>query len=372
MTGPPPALTDRFADALALASATHGDQRRPGTGIPYLAHLLVVTGLVLEHGGDEDEAIAALLHDAVEDGGGPAMLGELRERFGPRVAEVVEACSDTAEGGERRSWRERKAAYVEHLPELRDEGVLRVVLADKVHNARSIVREHRSAGPALWERFEDRSAQDELWYLTALVEALGPRGPAPLMADLVATRDELARQLDAAGPADTAAGDGAAPPPAAAVEIERKFLVRALPDGLPAGDRIEQGYLAVAADGTEVRIRRRAGHSTMTVKSGPGHVRVEEELDIEDRRFEALWALTDGRRVDKVRHEVPVGEVTAEVDVYAEHLDGLAVVEVEFPSTDASAAFAAPDWFGPEVTGDRRYANQSLATSPEPPAAAED
>ena len=160
MHGPPPALTDRFGDALALASATHGHQRRPGTGIPYVAHLLVVTGLVLEHGGDEDEAIAALLHDAVEDGGGAPLLDELRERFGPRVAEVVEACSDTTTGGEARSWRDRKTAYVEHLPELRDEGVLRVVLADKVHNARSIVREHRRLGPALWDRFHDRSGQD--------------------------------------------------------------------------------------------------------------------------------------------------------------------------------------------------------------------
>jgi CYTH domain-containing protein len=355
-------MTDRFGAALALAAATHAGQRRPGTGIPYLAHLLVVTGLVLEHGGDEDEAIAALLHDAVDAGGGGALLDDLRARFGPRVAEVVAACSDSTDGGDARTWRERKAAYLEHLPALDDEGVLRVVLADKVHNARSIVREHRRLGAELWNRFEDRTGEDELWYLTGLVQALGGRGPDTLLADLRQARDELDLQLQAHA--------AAAPPAAAEVEIERKFLVRARPEPLPPGDRIEQGYLAVADDGTEVRIRRRAGASTMTVKSGPGHVRVEEELGIDDRRFEALWPLTAGRRVSKVRHRVPVGDVLAELDVYDGHLDGLAVVEVEFPSTAASAAFTPPEWFGPEVTGDGRYANQSLARSPGAPAPA--
>ena len=131
---------------------------------------------------------------------------------------------------------------------------------------------------------------------------------------------------------------------------------------MTAGERLEQGYLAVAPDGTEVRIRRRAGRSTLTVKSGPAHVRVEEELEIDDRRFEALWALTEGRRIAKTRHLVPLGGgLTAEVDVYAEALDGLLTAEVEFPSASASEAFAPPDWLGPEVTGDARYANQSLA-----------
>ena len=128
-------------------------------------------------------------------------------------------------------------------------------------------------------------------------------------------------------------------------------------------DRFAQrGYLAVAPDGTEVRIRRRAGRSTLTVKSGPAHVRVEEELEIDDRRFEALWALTEGRRIAKTRHLVPLGGgLTAEVDVYAEALDGLLTAEIEFPSTAASAAFVPPPWLGAEVTGDARYANQSLA-----------
>jgi adenylate cyclase len=146
------------------------------------------------------------------------------------------------------------------------------------------------------------------------------------------------------------------------VEIERKFLPHRLPDGLPEGQRIEQGYLAVAPDGVEVRVRRRAGRSTLTVKSGPAQVRTEEELEIEDRRFESLWPLTEGRRIDKVRHVVPLGEgLEAELDVYSEPHAGLLVAEVEFPTREASDRFAPPAWLGREVTGDARYANQSLA-----------
>jgi CYTH domain-containing protein len=146
------------------------------------------------------------------------------------------------------------------------------------------------------------------------------------------------------------------------VEIERKFLLVRTPVDLPAGEPIEQGYLAIAPDGVEVRIRRRAGRSTLTVKSGPAHVRVEEELEIDDRRFEALWALTDGRRIAKTRHLVPLdGGVTAEVDVFEGAHAGLLTAEIEFASTEASAAFVPPGWLGQEVTGDARYANQSLA-----------
>ena len=145
------------------------------------------------------------------------------------------------------------------------------------------------------------------------------------------------------------------------VEIERKFVVARAPDELPEGEHIEQGYLAIAPDGVEVRIRRRDGRSTMTVKSGPAHVRVEEELDIDDRRFEALWTLTEGRRVAKTRHLVPLGDgLEAEVDVF-ETPAGLLLAEVEFPTEAASAAFTPPEWLGREVTGDASYANQSLA-----------
>ncbi len=153
------------------------------------------------------------------------------------------------------------------------------------------------------------------------------------------------------------------------VEIERKFLPTRLPDDLPEGERIEQGYLAIAPDGVEVRVRRRAGRATLTIKSGPAQVRTEEELEIDDRRFEALWALTEGRRIAKTRHLVPLGgDLTAEVDVYSAPHDGLLVAEVEFPSAEAGARFEPPGWLGPEVTGDPRYANQSLAVGGAPAA----
>jgi CYTH domain-containing protein len=153
-------------------------------------------------------------------------------------------------------------------------------------------------------------------------------------------------------------------------EIERKFLVAELPGDLREhpGQRIEQGYLAIAPDGVEVRVRRRAGEATLTIKSGPGQVRIEEELAIDERRFDALWRLTEGRRVSKTRHELPLADgVVAELDVYDGDLDGLVTVEVEFGSREMSERFAPPPWVGRELTGDKRYANQSLALDGLPP-----
>lgn len=152
------------------------------------------------------------------------------------------------------------------------------------------------------------------------------------------------------------------------VEIERKFLLSELPPDLDRhpSEHIDQGYLAIADDGVEVRVRRAGDATVLTVKSGPGQVRVEEELPIDARRFEALWALTEGRRVSKTRYRIPLGEALAEVDVYDGHLAGLLTAEVEFPSEEASARFAPPAWLGREVTGDARYANQSLARNPAP------
>ena len=156
------------------------------------------------------------------------------------------------------------------------------------------------------------------------------------------------------------------------VEIERKFLLPGVPPGIDEhpSQRIEQGYLAVADDGVEVRIRRRGDATTLTVKSGPAHVRVEEELAIDGRRFDALWPLTEGRRLAKVRHLVPIEpDLVLELDVYEEALAGLVTGEIEFPSEAASRAFDAPAWLGAEVTGDKRFANQALAVAGAPPAA---
>jgi adenylate cyclase len=146
------------------------------------------------------------------------------------------------------------------------------------------------------------------------------------------------------------------------VEIERKFLVDAVPPGDHPRRALEQGYLAVGEDGVEVRVRRADATTTLTVKSGSGLVRVEEEIPIESARFESLWPLTEGRRVVKTRHLVPLSDgLTAEVDVYAGALAGLLTAEIEFPSEAASHAFTPPEWIGREVTGDERYANRTLA-----------
>lgn len=148
------------------------------------------------------------------------------------------------------------------------------------------------------------------------------------------------------------------------MEIERKFLVSAVPaaDGL-ASSRIRQGYLAVAGDGGEVRVRDRDGACSLTVKHGTGVVRSEAETAISPELFAALWPLTDGRRIEKRRLLVPLegGPLVAEVDVFEGALAGLVVAEVEFGSVEAATAFTPPAWFGPEVSDEPGYKNQSLA-----------
>jgi hypothetical protein len=191
MEGVPPALTDRFLAAVALAQEVHGHVRRSGTEIPYLAHLLVVTGLVIEDGGDEDQAIAAMLHDTVEDGGGREMLERIDRSFGRRVAMIVDGCSDSVDLDPSESWIERKSRYLAHLPELEDDAILRVALADKVHNARSIVRDYREEGQVLWERFARRTPREQLWYYGGLLAFFAMRRPGPLTEDLLRAVNEL-------------------------------------------------------------------------------------------------------------------------------------------------------------------------------------
>ena len=198
-----PRLTARFLAAVAVATETHGEHSRLGTGIPYLAHLLVVSGLVLEDGGNETEAIASMLHDAVEDGGGPPTLERIRAEFGDHVAAIVEACSDSLDPDDARSWRERKEDYVAHLADVTDDATLRVILADKVHNSRSIVRAYRSEGHAAWANFTNRTINDQLWYYRALVEFFSVRRPGPMVEDLRGALAEL-EQLVAADAAETA------------------------------------------------------------------------------------------------------------------------------------------------------------------------
>ena len=147
-------------------------------------------------------------------------------------------------------------------------------------------------------------------------------------------------------------------------EIERKFVVDDPPPDLERhrSSEIRQGYLAIDADGTEVRVRSREGSAVLTVKQGAGRSRAEEELEIEGERFDRLWPLTEGRRVEKRRYVVPApGGLAIEVDVYAGQLAGLVVAEVEFADEQQADAFEPPAWFGAEVTDDPRYKNQTLA-----------
>ena len=167
-----PFLTRRFDLALQFASGLHHQQTRKGTSIPYVAHLISVCALVLEAGGDEDQAIAALLHDAVEDQGGLATLDTVRRLFGNRVAAAVEACSDSTVSNPENKlpWRDRKQKYLEHLRHA-DKDALIVAAADKLHNARSILSDYREIGEALWSRFS-APKKDQLWFYTVLVETL--------------------------------------------------------------------------------------------------------------------------------------------------------------------------------------------------------
>jgi (p)ppGpp synthase/HD superfamily hydrolase len=160
-------LTSRFEDALVFATHLHRKQVRKGTNVPYVAHLLAVTALVLENGGDEDQAIAALLHDAVEDQGGLKTLREIEERFGKRVAFIVDGCTDSYEIP-KPPWRERKEAYLDHLAVAPPEVGL-VSLADKVHNARSILSDLIVEGESIWDQFNG-GKDGTLWYYRSLVK----------------------------------------------------------------------------------------------------------------------------------------------------------------------------------------------------------
>lgn len=189
-------MSDKFSQALLVASSLHASQARKGGEVPYIAHLLAVCALVLEAGGEEDLAIAALLHDAVEDQGGESTLLIIRQRFGDRVADVVNGCTDTDETP-KPPWKQRKQDYLDHLRSAPDD-VRLVSAADKVHNARSILFDYRTLegvngekgkGHEVWQRFH-ADARAQLWYYRELVAALqvgesqGPTKVRPLFDEL--------------------------------------------------------------------------------------------------------------------------------------------------------------------------------------------
>jgi (p)ppGpp synthase/HD superfamily hydrolase len=183
--------SERFDRAFAKAVEIHRRQPRKGSGTPFVGHLLTVAGYVLEDGGSEDEAIAALLHDALEDQYRDELPAELREHFGPEVLEIVEGCSQERLPGEQLSWRGRKQRYIDHLDETSD-AVIRVSLADKLANVRSMLRDHRAVGERLWERFNAPSPEDVLWYYESLAERY-----ARLRAG--ATAEEFAHEVERLG-----------------------------------------------------------------------------------------------------------------------------------------------------------------------------
>src|SRR3954471_10588887 len=197
-------LTERFDEALLFASRHHRDQLRKGSRVPYMTHLMSVSALVMEHGGTEDQAIAGLLHDAVEDapaGQGGAVLAEIKERFGDAVADMVAACSDGLnDSGERKgTWQERKQAYVDALPHKSLDALL-VTAADKTHNGLCIAADVRRYGRDFWSTF-NASRDELLWYYTSVRDVVATRLPGTsIAAALCRAVDEL---VAAAGPTES-------------------------------------------------------------------------------------------------------------------------------------------------------------------------
>ena len=181
-----PRLSERFQEALKYAAELHNTQTRKASEVPYIGHLLSVAGLVIEADGTETEAIAALLHDAAEDQGGDATLAEIEQRFGKDVAAIVDECSDTVITP-KPPWRQRKENYIKHL-ETASDSTVRVSVADKLDNARAILRDLRRHGPQVWKRFNTDDPHEHLWYYRSLLEVYRRRSDSWLV-------DELARVI---------------------------------------------------------------------------------------------------------------------------------------------------------------------------------
>jgi (p)ppGpp synthase/HD superfamily hydrolase len=184
-----PTLTRRFDEAFAYAHETHASHTRKGSGVPYVGHLMGVASIVIDDGGTEDEAIAALLHDAAEDCGGRPRLEDIRTRFGDTVAGIVEDCTDSWDDP-KGPWAERKQQYVQHARTLAASS-LRVSAADKVHNSYAILRDLRNAGDRVWERFNAKP-DDILAYYQSLVRSYREAGGGRLVDEL----DRIVRAIE--------------------------------------------------------------------------------------------------------------------------------------------------------------------------------
>lgn len=186
-------MTSRFEEALVFAAQLHREQRRKGSNVPYVSHLLAVSSLVIEHGGDEDQAIAALLHDAIEDQGGPKAREDILRRFGERVTEIVEGCTDS-QANPKPPWRARKEAFIAGISE-ESPSVQLVCAADKLHNARCILNDYRTLGEEVWQRFVG-GREGTLWYYRELAKALIQSGRTPLVDELERVVGEIERLAD--------------------------------------------------------------------------------------------------------------------------------------------------------------------------------
>jgi (p)ppGpp synthase/HD superfamily hydrolase len=190
--------SDKFTQALSFAAKLHNGQLRKGTQIPYISHLLSVSAIVMRNGGDEEQAIAALLHDSVEDQGGINLLSDIESKFGARVAKIVKQCSDSFEKP-KPPWDQRKKAYVATIAHKSYDAIL-ISMADKVDNARTILNNYHKIGEKLWERFRG-GREGTLWYYRACVDAFGNRSNSDLyheLADLVSQIEDMAagRQIN--------------------------------------------------------------------------------------------------------------------------------------------------------------------------------
>lgn len=199
----PEGLTSRFGEALVYAALLHREQRRKGSGVPYVSHLLAVASLVIENGGDENQAIAALLHDAIEDQGGEKRRDEILRCFGEDVTEIVEGCTDSV-ADPKPPWKARKLAWIAAIDE-KPASVLLVCAADKLHNARCILSDYRTVGEELWERFTG-GREGTLWYYGALADALVRAGRTPLVDELVRVAGEIERLAGGHDSASTSDG----------------------------------------------------------------------------------------------------------------------------------------------------------------------
>jgi (p)ppGpp synthase/HD superfamily hydrolase len=188
----PPHLGPRLQRAFRYAAEKHAGQARKQSAVPYLSHLMAVASLVLEAGGDEDMAIAALLHDVVEDCGGMLRLREVRKQFGARIAKIVEGCTDSF-GEPKREWAERKKDYLREVKHADAETRL-ISASDKLHNVRTILADYRQHGEAIWTRFSGNK-EGTLWYYRALSDEYQRRSPNRITRELEIAVAELERAV---------------------------------------------------------------------------------------------------------------------------------------------------------------------------------